>query len=179
MDDNWQADLEAAPRTTEALLGHVDRAWTQLQQTLAELRADDWTEVRDSNGWTIKDHLAHITAWEQSLLALLKGRDRTAAQGLGDVNTDDLDVDAVNALIRERNGNRTLDEVRSAFQRSHADVRAAISALSDDDLKKPYAHYQPNDPEARQDPVVGWIIGNTVEHYWEHNGWIRQLLADR
>jgi hypothetical protein len=54
---------------------------------------------------------------------------------------------------------------------------AALSRLSDADLKKPYSHYQPSDPDQKR-PVLDWVGGNTYEHYAEHIAWINQLLSE-
>jgi len=53
---------------------HRQRLDPALNQRLAGLRA-----AHDQQGWRVKDHLTHIAAWEQSLLALLEGRDRWAS----------------------------------------------------------------------------------------------------
>jgi hypothetical protein len=36
----------------------------------------------------VKDHLAHLAAWNLSLVALLEGRDREAALGVGGVSSE-------------------------------------------------------------------------------------------
>ena len=37
---------------------------------------------KNLDGWTVKDHLDHIAAWEKSLIALLDGSNRAAAMGI-------------------------------------------------------------------------------------------------
>ena len=170
---------ESEPRTTAELLARIDGAWSQLEQSIGELTEAQLATLRDAQGWSVKDHLVHLTAWEQSLLALLEGRDRDEAIGLGDVDHAEMEIDDVNAVIHRRNQHLSLEEAVAAFQQSHEQVRATVAALSDADLVKPYSHYQPNDPPANSDPVVGWIIGNTYEHYLEHDGWIRGLVESR
>jgi hypothetical protein len=54
--------------------------------------------------------------------------------------------------------------------------------MTDEDLQRPYSHYQPNDPPHNPAPVLGWITGNTNEHYEEHSSWLgnlRQEIARR
>ena len=58
-------------------------AWSQLQQTLDSLTEEQMTERRDSAGWTVKDHLAHLIPWEQGMIALLKHEPRYAGDGRG------------------------------------------------------------------------------------------------
>jgi hypothetical protein len=45
--------------------------------------------------------------------------------------------------------------------------------MSDEDLKRPYSHFQPDDPPYNPSPVWPWIVGNTFEHYAEHMEIIR------
>jgi hypothetical protein len=57
-------------------------------------------------------------------------------------------------------------------------VREALARLSDADLTRPYAYFQPNDPGPNSaQPVLGWIAGNTDEHADEHAGYIRGLAG--
>ncbi len=168
---------QAEPRTTAALLDRIQAAWSELEQTVATLSEAQLTTELDAQGWSAKDHLVHITTWEQSLLALLQGRDRRQAIGLE--GGEHGEIDDVNAEIYRRNRHRTLQDVMVTFRGFHQEVVAAITALSDADLFKPYSHYQPQDPPFEAAPVIGWIVGNTYEHYLEHASWIRGLSASR
>ena len=170
-------EAQTHPRTTAALLDRIEEAWSELDQTLGALSEAQLTTISDAQGWTAKDHLVHITTWEQSLLALLQGRDRWQATGLE--GGEHGEIDDVNAEIYRRNRHRTLQDVMVTFRGFHQEVVAAITALSDADLFKPYSHYQPQDPPFEAAPVIGWIVGNTYEHYLEHASWIRGLSASR
>lgn len=178
MSQSQDTQLEPSmPQTTAELLSRIDQAWSSLEQLVHGLSETQLTTARDSQGWSVKDHLAHITAWEQSLLALLAGQDRDQAVGVGETDTTALETDDVNAMIFQRNQQRAMQDVFTTFHRSHAQVCTAIAALSDADLRQPYSHYQPNDPPAEDAPVIHWIIGNTYEHYAEHIAWIQTLLT--
>ena len=63
------------------------------------------------------------------------------------------------------------------FRDSHGALMAGLGKLSDADLKQPYSHFQPGDPDEER-PVIGWVAGNTYEHYAEHIGWINQLVKE-
>jgi hypothetical protein len=45
--------------------------------------------------------------------------------------------------------------------------------MSDEDLLRPYSHFQPNDPPFNPNPVWPWIVGNTFGHYEEHIQYMR------
>jgi uncharacterized protein (TIGR03083 family) len=152
----------------------IQAAWNQLVELVNQVQdADGLTQV-GADGWTVKDHLAHVGAWEHSLLALIEGRDRPSAMGLTEP-AEELDV--VNEAVRKLHESDTPEEALGYFRDSHARLTAELEQLSDADLQKPYSHYQPTDPEETR-PAVGWVSGNTYEHYAEHIAWINQLLSE-
>jgi uncharacterized damage-inducible protein DinB len=85
-----------------------------------------------ADGWTVKDHLAHIAAWEQSLLGLIEGRDRSLAMGLSEPLAE---LDSINEAIRNLHQNDTVDEAFGYFRDSHAQLVAALGKLSNADLQ--------------------------------------------
>ncbi len=169
------------PQTRAELLPRIAAARGRLDQLVGRLSEEQLTRP-GPDSWSVKDHLAHIAAWEQSLLALLEGRNRDAAVGVTvDSTTEDggHDVDAVNTIIFERHRRSSLGDVLDWYRQSHTQVLAAVHRLSDDDLQRPYSHYQPQTQPYEGRPVIGWIKGNTYEHDEEHTGWIEQILASQ
>jgi hypothetical protein len=159
------------------LLGRIDGAWTEFNHMLDGLSAAQRTDAHDGQGWRVKDHLTHIAAWEDSLLGLLEGRDRNQALGLGDADLRGMDFDQINALIQQKHAGLSYAEALELMHQSHERVRAAIAALSDEDLRRPYSHYQPNARhESAHLAVINWIAGNTYDHYAEHDDWIAEWI---
>ena len=152
----------------------VEAGWDQLAELVAKLGPNGLT-VTAPDGWAVKDHLVHVGAWEHSLLALIEGRDRLAAMGLHDPVEEN--TDAVNDAVWKLHRNENPEQAMTYFRDSHAQLVAALGKLSDADLQKPYSHYQPSEPDEKR-PVVGWVAGNTYDHYAEHIGWINQLLSE-
>ena len=159
------------------LLGRIDGAWTEFNHMLAGLSEAQRTEAHDGQGWRVKDHLTHIAVWEDSLLALLEGRDRIKALGLGDDNLSGLTYDQENAIIQQNHAHLSHDQAVELMHQSHERLRAAIAALSDEDLRRPYSHYQPGARhESAHLAVINWIAGNTYEHYAEHDDWMAEWI---
>jgi hypothetical protein len=158
--------------TPVEVLRRLDTAWNELERLVRGIQGDALI-APGTHGWAIKDHLVHIAAWEQSLLALLEGRDRDSAMGLGCVDTDD--TDEINKAIWNLHRYESVDGVLRYFGNSHQTLRAALARLSSNDLLLPYSHYQPSEAEER--PVIEWVAGNTYEHYAEHIGWMKEILA--
>ena len=157
-----------------AEMARIEAGWNELVELVNQVEEAGRLSHAGADGWTVKDHLAHAAAWEHSLLALIEGHDRSSAMGLS-VPLEE--IDDVNEAIRTLHETDTADESLAYFRDSHARLVAALGKLSDFDLEKPYSHYQPNDPDEKR-PVVGWVAGNTYEHYAEHIGWINQLLSE-
>lgn len=160
------------------LLEQIGASWEALEQTLWGLSPEELTAPRPPDGWSVKDHLSHLAAWETILLAILEGRDRGDAIGLTpDAAAVAADMDALNAFLYERHKDRPLADVQADLRQIHAQVLAKLASLSDEDLRRPYAHFQPNDQPPDDRPVLGWIAGNTYEHFEEHRGWLAEQIT--
>lgn len=108
------------------------------------------------------------------MLALLEGADRRSAMGVGP-GVDE--TDAINAAVWAMHRNKTPAEALDYFHQTHALLLKLLGTMSDDDLRLPYNHYQPNEPRDASDnrPALDWVAGNTYDHYAEHIDWINQL----
>ena len=155
-------------------MARIEASWTELVALVNQVEEAGGLSRAGADGWTVKDHLAHIAAWEDSLLALIQGHDRESAMGLSEAVEG---IDNVNEAVRKLHATDTPDEALGYFRDSHAQLVAALGKLDDADLQKPYSHYQPSDPDEKR-PVVGWVAGDTYEHYAEHIDWINQLLSE-
>ena len=153
----------------------IEAAWASLDRLTAELSQRQLT-TPGPDGWSPKDHLAHLAAWNLSLVALLEGRDRDAALGVWDVPSEEVDV--VNDLLHRRHLGLVPDEVMALQLGSRQLVREALAQLTDEDLERPYNSLQPDHPRPNGDqPVLGWINGDTDDHVEEHIGYIRELVG--
>ena len=166
------------PQNKTEFMEHLHHAWMELQQMLDALSEAQMTTLTDQVGWTIKDHLAHLIAWEQGIVALLNRQPRYPAMGLTTEMTQTQSEDELNEIMRQRFAPRSLSDVRDTLRQTHEALQAALTSLSEADLLKPYAYYQPAEP-SNDDvrPVAGWILGNSSGHYLEHLPWMRAIAA--
>lgn len=163
--------------TKEQLLERIEGGWAELDRLQARMDGSGVAGPGEG-GWGLKDHLAHIAAWELSVIALLARSDRSAALGIP--AGDDHDTDSVNAIIHQRLRGLTAAEVRALLRGTRALLRDALAPLTDEDLVKPYSHYQPQAAgEGDNRPVIGWITGNTFDHVREHLDAMRALAGSR
>jgi hypothetical protein len=159
------------------LTKRIESSYNELIELVKSL-GPEGLAVTGSDGWAVKDHLIHLGAWELSLLGLLEGRDRVAAMGVPGVERE---TEAINRAVWALHRNKTPDEALAFFAGTHSRLIAALEKLSHDDLQLPYSHYQSDTKgvEGVDRPVIGWVAGNTYEHYEEHIPWITSLAAER
>jgi hypothetical protein len=159
--------------TTAEMLSRINEGWEKLQNWLSTLTDEQLGDVTDAAGWTVKDHLMHLTIWEDGIEALLQKESRHKRMGLSDETWDKSDVDEINDTLRQPYKDKPLSEIRRLTNEIHQRLLATIGALGDDALNLPYTHY---DADAGKDaPVFGWIVGNTYEHYAEHLPWMQSI----
>ena len=151
-DDNEnKPDLLAAIRRERAkldgLLGKLD------DQALLRSARDD--------GWTAKDILAHLSAWEQRLLRWLERWRETGDPGRPEIGVTWDGFHSLNERDYAAAKEQPLADVRREASESHEAIVNAVVELSDDELA--------TRPETADGPSWSWIVGaNTYRHYREH-----------
>ncbi len=153
-----------APRDKAGLLSRIDRAWAALEESFAGLSEAQLT-APGPEGWSVKDHLAHIATWERILLvAHLQGRSFAEAAGMDDATakaTEEMTAETgLNDWFLQRDRGRPLADVLADVRETHARL---LEALEDAEF-------------AALRERMGHVIGNTYEHYDEHRAIIRALV---
>jgi uncharacterized protein (TIGR03083 family) len=165
------------PTTKAELMAQIEASWATLQEAVAGV---DPTRMATPgpDGWSVKDQLAHIAAWERSVIALLTGKSRAAAIGMDEAAYAASDVDQMNARIVAQTADATYPEVLAQSQATHNELIGILDRLSWDEVNKPYKHFQPGCQEAfGDDPALNWVLGNTTEHYPEHRDYLTRTAA--
>jgi len=162
------------------LLSEIDTSWAEFNAALDRLTEEQMTAIRDPHGWSVKDHLVHLAAWERSVAVLLQGRPRHEGLGV----TEDVwltgDDDTINAAIQAERKDIPLSEARTELREVHGQLMSLIEPMTGDDLYKANSDFLPGEPGERDErPVIGMIYGNTADHFREHQGWIESLVSQR
>lgn len=166
--------------TTKAdLLPQIEEQWTALHTLFNTLTDHQLTQIKNPDGWSIKDHVAHMTAWENSVIAVLTGKPRHIGLGVPEVVYASNNLDAINKVIFEAHKDDPTHVVFPAFHQTHHQLLDLLDGMSDEDLNQPYSHYLPNEKTTGGHlPVINVVYGNTIHHFKEHLGWIVALLAE-
>ena len=161
------------------LLRELDDAWTELNRTLDRLSEAQTTEIRDAEGWSVRDHLVHMAAWERSVVVFLQGRPRHEGLGVDKQLYLAGDEDTINAAIQEKHRDVSLAGALADLRQVHSELLRLIEPMSDDDLYRANSDFQPEGRGERDErPVIGMIYGNSAHHFREHREWIERLVAE-
>ncbi len=160
------------------LIERIQRSWDFLEASIADMSEHELTGIRSPEGWAVKDHLAHLDAWEAGVVGLLEKRPRHAAMRLEKPDDLRLGEDEINDILFKHTRHLPLAEVQASLRRTHQQMVAALTRMSDEDLYRPYSYYATagSPGEHRSNPVIEAIIGNTYEHFDSHVEWARALV---
>lgn len=160
------------PVNKEELMDHIRQEWDALERAVAAVSTEGMHR-RDSGGWAVKDNLAHLADWERYLrLRHLQGQPPYEVLGVDQDTYRKLDEDGENAILFERNKDRSLNDILEGLRTGHAQV---LRDLEEMPFSRMMEQAYPDDELAR--PLLAWIAGDTYEHYREHRASIEKLSA--
>ena len=154
---------EFAPAPDE-VVEQIRAARSEIEAIIEELPPEQMTDVRDEGGWSIKDHLAHIAEWQRHALALLHGVPPHEAWGIDRETHQQLDLDGINAMIHERNLDRSLSHVLREFRKAHEQGIMEIERLSEDDLQRDLPGREPDGWVTIGDALIGTFVRHDTDH---------------
>lgn len=161
----------ADPTTKAELLETISSSYNAFEKLLSPLTQEQLLTAGVNGTWSIKDNIAHLTAWHQRLLIFLHAAIRkSAAQQLPDA-IEETGLDQANEQFYQVNKDRSLNEVLQAFRTSYIEVVGAVQALSQEELFEPDQFSW-----MKGAPLWHTIAGNTFGHYQEHTEIIEAWL---
>jgi hypothetical protein len=146
-----------------------------IEQMAASLTPAEMTEPGPDGGWSIKDHIAHLTAWRRMVLAVMRGKQRWEGLGLPPEVVRNGTLDSINEVLYKITRDENLDSVLTDFRSATAELMAQLASMKDADLERPFNPINPNSTAILRDG----IIGDTYGHDLEHLEWIGELLKTR
>jgi hypothetical protein len=156
-------EADTYPTDPEILHSRIHEEWEALAAVIAAL--DEPRMVRRDEGeWSVKDILAHIAAWEKYLIVnQFLGVPEAEALCVAPEVIERADEDEVNAILFERNRERTLADVQSDWYETHRWLMSELAKLDEERLKQETLCFgvQPR-------PLAQWVVFNTYEHYADH-----------
>ena len=163
-----------APQSKAELLDWIRQSHDDLEGTLALFRHEQVTEPMLEGDRSIKDLMAHITAWEQVTLSRLAVR--TEPERLAEIarQWEDGGVDAFNDRLYMRDKDLPLPEVRLRYNESYDQFVAIVENMPEEDLLVGGRYPSIWDGE----PLWILIGANSYDHYREHNEQLQRWLDE-
>jgi len=167
--------------TRSDLLAGIRRDRAQFDALVARVGEARMTEPALEGGRSVKDVLAHVSAWEKICMALVRNNEPIQPPPPGETGPSEpsgaegqRQTDAINDKVYQDNRDRPLADVVADAQRSYTDLVAMVEAMSQEQLETPLGGPQ----FAGKSPRVGELIsGNSDDHYREHVAQIERWLG--
>jgi len=131
------------------LLARIEHGYVSTRAVLDAIAADRYDE-RLPSGMTLREVLAHLAAWEETVPPRVQG----ALAGHGDVG-DHSDIDGFNARVSAETRDTSIDDLKMRLARSHAAVVDVVRSFEGRDVP---------------DLAVQIVEWNTTQHYPDHFG---------
>ncbi len=162
-------DESIAPIRKEEFAQTLQQARARWEDVLAGVDEATMHEPFGSQGWTLKDIVAHLAWHDREMLSLLRQR------ALAGSELWNLSLEERNRAIYEQNRHLPLGVVRREAQETYAQLLQEIDQLSDEDL---------HDPGRFADMPADWrpwqlLAENTYLHYQDHIPYVKHWLANK
>lgn len=153
--------------TKEELLEKIRNSYDVFSTLLSSLNEAQLTEPGVNDGWSVKDNIAHLSAWQRRQMVY----NEAVYKGVESGNpTPGMSLDEINEMYYRQNKDRSLAEVLAEFHESVRQFRESIEALTDEQLNAPV-------PWLDNRSLIAYIASNSYEHYKEHIEIIQHWLA--
>ncbi len=152
--------------TKNELLQKIESEWANLQAALDGLTEEQLHQSGVVGAWTIKDVLAHITAWQTRLIATLFKAERGSTPETVEAGKT---VDQMNEKFYREMKDRSFDQVWDDLDSSYQQLLSRLEGWKEKDLFDPKRFKW-----MQGKPLVEYIAGDSYEHYAEHAAQIKE-----
>ena len=149
------------------LLNNIRRERQALEEVLARLTPAEMLLKGVAGSWSVRDVLAHISAWERRMIDWI-GSHLRAEQPVVPLPWD---IDRMNADANAQVKDKPLEEVLTEFRLSYRESLALVESLTEEQLQTEYSHTWP------MGPLWLGVAANMNFHYREHRADISKWLS--
>lgn len=154
------------------LLDLISTEYAFAERTLALVKPEQMKISGVCGGWSVKDLIAHLTAWERRLLRWVENARKGIPLVIPEIGFTWQQIDMLNAHTARMDSVRLVPDLLDDMHKIQARVLEMVQALPDEDLFEETAfnklfHYK----------LLDAIVSNTYDHYREHLEQIREWLT--
>jgi uncharacterized protein (TIGR03083 family) len=155
------------PLNKAELLDQVEIEWKKLDELLSDLSPEQITQPDPAGEWSIKDIIAHLTAWEGRMVAWVEMIQQGGSPH-GPKNWDE--IHRWNAETFQQTKDMDLAAIFDQFRHTHQAVLDTIKSLSEEQLQTGYTEHWP------KDQLWHGIAVDAAWHFKEHREEILKRL---
>jgi hypothetical protein len=153
----------------EQLLEKMQSGYTTFNALISSLSEAQLTTPGVNDDWSIKDNIAHLSAWHRRQIA----RNEAVYQGIEIPDpTPGMSLEEINELYYKQNKDRSLADILAEFHETARQVREGVERMTDEQLNTPIDWLNGH-------TIAEYIEGNSYEHYQEHTEIIQHWLAQQ
>ena len=176
-----EATMDEGPvvRTKQELIDDTSSAWDDFVTYVDGLTAEQWTEPKDAAGWSVKDHVSHVTQWDRAVLERLRHAvPMQETLGISAGAWADESLDPMNEEVRRLTLADAVDRVCADRDATWIEVVSLLEDLNEEQLAR-------SGEEAGLAVGTGPLTGSVLavlasywgDHYREHLEAIKTLVA--
>jgi hypothetical protein len=173
--------VEQAPAITtkQELIDYTTAEWEALVGYVDGLTAEQWTDPKDAAGWSVKDHVLHVTQWDRAVIATLRNQvPMQETLGISETAWSAGSFDPMNEEIRHLADTEGVDRVKADRDATWTALVALMGKLSEEQLTQ-------SGGEAGLAVGTGPLVEPVLEvladywggHYAEHLRDIQDIVA--
>lgn len=171
-------EVPPIPATQTEFLEIHDRVWKRFNAVLATLDNEQQVVPVDHGSWNVRDHVAHLCAWESTRVALLHQQQPWDGFGIGHDEFNQQSLDELNENLRQVTINVSPDDAVAMLSETNDELLKLVSSLSDTVLT---AHWDAFHPDwTMKSPFDGTLLqlvwAGSTRHIDQHRGYIEKLL---
>ncbi len=130
------------PRNRSELLAALEQSWDACVELIDGLADNEWTARTDERGWTVKDHVAQVAAWENAVTEIFRvGSPQYVTFQMTEAEWAAGGAARADAVIHARTAGQSLRRVRNNRDVTHARVVSLLRDLQEADLHRPLSDF--------------------------------------
>ncbi len=161
--------IQHGAQSKEELLEQMAQARIPLDAAIARIPRERFLEAGQWGGWTLKDLVAHVAAYErwtaEQLISPPTLEQQSAIEGQASEGTD-----ALNEMIYRDHKEDALDDVLAESRAAYELLRQTIEGLDDEAFREPLQW-------AGGQAAAELVSENSHEHYHDHIADLRAVAA--
>ena len=156
------------PKTKDDLLAAMQKEHDLLGQLIDSLSPEQLATTSENiETWTVKDILAHITAWEQMCLSWYQAGLRDEVPPMPAEGFNWRQIPDLNQQVYKKHRLDSIDDVLESFQVSYREILEVIQGISEEEMFTPQRYRW-----TRKNAMGTYFVSATSSHY----NWARKEI---